>query len=150
MIRRPPRSTLDRSSAASDVYKRQLYEWPEGRKYLGFYVNDQKEGYGKYLWSSGKQFQGWWHGNKQYGLGKYIESEDKVKYGLWENGKRIKWFTDELPAIKEGTLDYTTFFELEKSEEVPKNEQFEQPASFLQAQMAFVKSFPDAGVEEFW
>src|SRR5678809_374931 len=34
MIRRPPRSTLDRSSAASDVYKRQVsnrlsqYEWP--------------------------------------------------------------------------------------------------------------------------
>src|SRR5678815_5292921 len=26
MIRRPPRSTLDRSSAASDVYKRQLYD----------------------------------------------------------------------------------------------------------------------------
>ena len=26
MIRRPPRSTLDRSSAASDVYKRQEYE----------------------------------------------------------------------------------------------------------------------------
>ena len=26
MIRRPPRSTLDRSSAASDVYKRQDYE----------------------------------------------------------------------------------------------------------------------------
>ena len=27
MIRRPPRSTLDRSSAASDVYKRQYLEW---------------------------------------------------------------------------------------------------------------------------
>src|SRR5678815_6081538 len=27
MIRRPPRSTLDRSSAASDVYKRQLKEY---------------------------------------------------------------------------------------------------------------------------
>ena len=26
MIRRPPRSTLDRSSAASDVYKRQHYD----------------------------------------------------------------------------------------------------------------------------
>src|SRR5678815_5537085 len=26
MIRRPPRSTLDRSSAASDVYKRQVYQ----------------------------------------------------------------------------------------------------------------------------
>ena len=34
MIRRPPRSTLDRSSAASDVYKRQLGDeqlsWLEG------------------------------------------------------------------------------------------------------------------------
>ena len=29
MIRRPPRSTLDRSSAASDVYKRQEYTVPE-------------------------------------------------------------------------------------------------------------------------
>src|SRR5665213_2779562 len=28
MIRRPPRSTQSRSSAASDVYKRQLYERP--------------------------------------------------------------------------------------------------------------------------
>ena len=27
MIRRPPRSTLDRSSAASDVYKRQGYKY---------------------------------------------------------------------------------------------------------------------------
>ena len=27
MIRRPPRSTLDRSSAASDVYKRQLFDF---------------------------------------------------------------------------------------------------------------------------
>ena len=32
MIRRPPRSTLDRSSAASDVYKRQVY----GLVALGF------------------------------------------------------------------------------------------------------------------
>ena len=29
MIRRPPRSTLDRSSAASDVYKRQGVDRPE-------------------------------------------------------------------------------------------------------------------------
>ena len=30
MIRRPPRSTLDRSSAASDVYKRQVQSVPVG------------------------------------------------------------------------------------------------------------------------
>src|SRR5450756_722252 len=28
MIRRPPRSTQSRSSAASDVYKRQVWSWP--------------------------------------------------------------------------------------------------------------------------
>src|SRR5678810_158447 len=34
MIRRPPRSTLDRSSAASDVYKRQSINKPVGIKIL--------------------------------------------------------------------------------------------------------------------
>src|SRR5678809_762616 len=35
MIRRPPRSTLDRSSAASDVYKRQDYRpEPFSRRYV--------------------------------------------------------------------------------------------------------------------
>src|SRR5678815_3218954 len=45
MIRRPPRSTLDRSSAASDVYKRQLLDqahlswdhaWDLTRKVLAY------------------------------------------------------------------------------------------------------------------
>src|SRR5665811_2531917 len=31
MIRRPPRSTRVRSSAASDVYKRQMYSWVAAR-----------------------------------------------------------------------------------------------------------------------
>src|SRR5678810_329996 len=35
MIRRPPRSTLDRSSAASDVYKRQLWDIASLSKVLG-------------------------------------------------------------------------------------------------------------------
>ena len=34
MIRRPPRSTLDRSSAASDVYKRQLLHLGDGKRDL--------------------------------------------------------------------------------------------------------------------
>ena len=35
MIRRPPRSTLDRSSAASDVYKRQIYD----KSYISYIVS---------------------------------------------------------------------------------------------------------------
>src|SRR5678815_3668822 len=41
MIRRPPRSTLDRSSAASDVYKRQLETRNLVKEFKGFVaVND--------------------------------------------------------------------------------------------------------------
>ena len=40
MIRRPPRSTLDRSSAASDVYKRQD-ERRAGLDHVGFAVDNR-------------------------------------------------------------------------------------------------------------
>src|SRR5664280_2675148 len=40
MIRRPPRSTLSSSSAASDVYKRQDYFSPKGHKYVEDYDTD--------------------------------------------------------------------------------------------------------------
>ena len=44
MIRRPPRSTLDRSSAASDVYKRQAQDSGslEVGKFADFVVLDRK------------------------------------------------------------------------------------------------------------
>src|SRR5678809_1763451 len=41
MIRRPPRSTLDRSSAASDVYKRQPYT-PRVKKVLALAGKEAK------------------------------------------------------------------------------------------------------------
>eukprot|EP00826_Nyctotherus_ovalis_P058814 TRINITY_DN8120_c0_g1_i3.p1 TRINITY_DN8120_c0_g1~~TRINITY_DN8120_c0_g1_i3.p1 ORF type:complete len:108 (-),score=34.63 TRINITY_DN8120_c0_g1_i3:36-338(-) len=41
MIRRPPRSTLDRSSAASDVYKRQLLILLNGKKEYMAHKPDQ-------------------------------------------------------------------------------------------------------------
>ena len=39
MIRRPPRSTLDRSSAASDVYKRQVWISPSLDNSFSVYPN---------------------------------------------------------------------------------------------------------------
>ena len=40
MIRRPPRSTLDRSSAASDVYKRQNLYWAKQAAFERFILVD--------------------------------------------------------------------------------------------------------------
>src|SRR5680860_555295 len=39
MIRRPPRSTQSRSSAASDVYKRQIFNRPDSRFFKKAYVD---------------------------------------------------------------------------------------------------------------
>eukprot|EP00658_Telonema_sp_P-2_P031785 TRINITY_DN23710_c0_g1_i2.p1 TRINITY_DN23710_c0_g1~~TRINITY_DN23710_c0_g1_i2.p1 ORF type:complete len:109 (+),score=23.85 TRINITY_DN23710_c0_g1_i2:139-465(+) len=45
MIRRPPRSTLSSSSAASDVYKRQILHRPHGLTTSGMYsvYSDERE-----------------------------------------------------------------------------------------------------------
>ena len=48
MTRRPPRSTLDRSSAASDVYKRQSFE---GEPKLVAIPDDMDE-FAELLWNS--------------------------------------------------------------------------------------------------
>ena len=45
MIRRPPRSTLDRSSAASDVYKRQKLWCDIKTKKIKFIVRDEGDGF---------------------------------------------------------------------------------------------------------
>ena len=44
MIRRPPRSTLDRSSAASDVYKRQVDEVGDDEEVAGIALGDDDVG----------------------------------------------------------------------------------------------------------
>ena len=40
-IRRPPRSTQSRSSAASDVYKRQVYKWHDEGKIKGLKISEK-------------------------------------------------------------------------------------------------------------
>jgi len=37
-----------------------IFEWPDGRKYEGEYLDDKKEGYGAFKWPDGKVYQGYW------------------------------------------------------------------------------------------
>eukprot|EP00656_Telonema_subtile_P046716 TRINITY_DN53267_c0_g1_i1.p1 TRINITY_DN53267_c0_g1~~TRINITY_DN53267_c0_g1_i1.p1 ORF type:complete len:146 (-),score=33.98 TRINITY_DN53267_c0_g1_i1:119-556(-) len=90
MIRRPPRSTLSSSSAASDVYKRQLFEYrcPKCRKAL-FYSTDVDES-GTYAEASEmKRISGkcWNKGNKEV---------------LDDNCKLSSYFISEAVASKLG------------------------------------------------
>ena len=66
------------------------YEWKDGRKYQGEYLDDKKHGYGIFKWYDGRQYAGYWANGHQHGLGVYTKpTENKTKYGLWEDGKLI-------------------------------------------------------------
>lgn len=34
------------------------FEWQDGRKYKGNYLNDKKHGYGEFEWSDGRKYKG--------------------------------------------------------------------------------------------
>ena len=33
-----------------------IYKWPDGRKYIGRYYEDKKDGFGIYEWIDGRRF----------------------------------------------------------------------------------------------
>ena len=71
------------------------FKWKDGKKYIGNYKNDKKDGFGIYSWKIDKKiFIGFWSGGKQDGIGKYMDKK-RTKYGIWKNGKRVKWFIEE-------------------------------------------------------
>lgn len=42
-----------------------IFSWGDGRKYIGEYENDKKNGYGEFYWPDGKVFKGKWRNGKQ-------------------------------------------------------------------------------------
>lgn len=54
---------------------RGVFEWPDGRKYEGQYVDDKKEGQGNFFWPDGRVYQGGWKNGKQHGIGVYTSNK---------------------------------------------------------------------------
>ena len=71
-----------------------LFTWPDGRKYVGAYVNDKKEGFGTYFWADGRKFEGEWRDGKQHGEGIFVSPEGIERKGEWQFGKRLYWLDD--------------------------------------------------------
>lgn len=66
-----------------------IFEWKDGRIYVGWYLNDEKHGnQGLYRFSSGKIMYGSWENGKFHGEGYSltpISEEDLiVEKGIWE------------------------------------------------------------------
>jgi len=64
--------------------------WPDGRKYVGEYVNDKKEGFGILELSNGRKYEGNWYNGMQQGKGLYIGANQIKIEGEWNEGKLIK------------------------------------------------------------
>lgn len=41
--------------------------WPGGKKYIGNYVNNVREGYGEYYYADGKIYKGMWKAGLMHG-----------------------------------------------------------------------------------
>ena len=56
-----------------------MFQWPDGRKYEGNYVDDKKEGQGTFYWPDGRKYEGAWENGKQHGVGIYTTSSGKTR-----------------------------------------------------------------------
>lgn len=52
-----------------------MFQWPDGRRYEGQYVDDKKEGKGTFLWPDGRKYEGGWKNGKQHGIGYYTSAK---------------------------------------------------------------------------
>lgn len=91
------------------------FSWLDGKKYVGWYKNDKKHGFGIFNWPEyDKAYVGFWKMGKQDGYGMII-NKNHVKYGLWEKGVKKKsfnalWQIEKL--IKGMEIGYLKFFEM--------------------------------------
>mmetsp|Transcript_10412 Transcript_10412/g.22933 ORF Transcript_10412/g.22933 Transcript_10412/m.22933 type:complete len:89 (+) Transcript_10412:909-1175(+) len=57
--------------------------------YEGYYTNDKKHGFGKFIWKDGGKYVGMWEHGKQHGEGITIRNGMTIK-GIWQQGELIK------------------------------------------------------------
>lgn len=62
------------------------FEFDNGDKYEGYFVEFHRTGKGTYTWASGTKYVGEWKDNKEQGKGVYTDVDGTSKAGVWENG----------------------------------------------------------------
>lgn len=66
-----------------------MFLYPDGSKYEGDWVEDQRCGQGKYFYINADVYEGEWFNNVRHGHGSYTYAETGTKFvGQWKEGKR--------------------------------------------------------------
>ena len=70
----------------------EFYWGNERKKYVGYYENDTKQGFGVYIWNIAplQLYMGFWDKGKMHGAGLVIKGTT-FKYGIWKKGKNDMW-----------------------------------------------------------
>ena len=96
------------------------FKWADGKKYIGYYINDKKEGFGIYYWSNPLRiYMGFWKNGKQEGVGKFFSGTKPPKYGSWKNGDKEYIFQNESQAFEKlqpNEEKYIRFFQCSLNE----------------------------------
>jgi len=82
-----------------------IFQWKDGKQFIGEYKYDKKEGYGRYIWNSERYFEGYWKDGKQNGMGVIVdtgEKSKKIEYSHYKAGKAVKGLSnDEIEVFKQ-------------------------------------------------
>ena len=49
-------------------------QWPDQKQYIGQFVEDKRQGEGRFVWPDGREYTGGWQDGKQHGEGCYTNS----------------------------------------------------------------------------
>jgi hypothetical protein len=52
-----------------------------------------------YQWPDGKRYEGFWSNGQQHGQGKFTNQEGKSRIGIWKEGARIKWLPSTVKEL---------------------------------------------------
>jgi hypothetical protein len=75
------------------------FKWKDEKHYIGYYINDKKEGFGIHFWKNANRlYIGFWKDGRQDGIGRYVNPQTE-RWGLWKNGSRVKWYASKTEAF---------------------------------------------------
>ncbi|KAF4716065.1 Elongation of fatty acids protein 2, variant 2 [Perkinsus olseni] len=104
--------------------------------YQGQYVEDRKEGYGTFEWPDGRKYAGWWLAGKRHGDGEYTTEFGQTRKGIWENDVLVRWVGSVGGSTPSGSAGAGV-----GPVRVSKNLEVEQSASLLLTSMGIKQLF---------
>ena len=63
-----------------------MFEWPDGRRYEGEFIDDAQSGLGVLLWRDGTVYHGQFANDKMHGFGVKAQPEGALELQHWEAG----------------------------------------------------------------